>query len=213
MVALQLATRCLRLRRLNEGTRLWRRMIRACLLPRSLRILAELAGLVARDILVLAACSLARRSSWRSTPSVSPFRRSPPGTLCLPPSMSSGSALSCASVGRRRCRSSGSPSTSGIFGDEPGRVSALVAPRTDRDDTQATFDARGVTPSSLYFVLAGAAKVQRGETELSQLGPGSFVGEMSLVTGRAANRMSSRSARSRCASGIAPTSSRCSRAT
>jgi CRP-like cAMP-binding protein len=45
----------------------------------------------------------------------------------------------------------------------------------------------GVTPSSLYFVLAGAAKVQRGETELSQLGPGSFVGEMSLVTGRAAN--------------------------
>ena len=45
----------------------------------------------------------------------------------------------------------------------------------------------GVTPSSLYFVLAGAATVQRGKTELTQLGAGSFVGEMSLVTGRAAN--------------------------
>jgi CRP-like cAMP-binding protein len=45
----------------------------------------------------------------------------------------------------------------------------------------------GVTPSSLYFVLAGAATVQRGKAELTQLGAGSFVGEMSLVTGRAAN--------------------------
>jgi hypothetical protein len=45
----------------------------------------------------------------------------------------------------------------------------------------------GVTPASLYFVLSGTAKVRRGEIELSQLGPGSFVGEMSLVTGRAAN--------------------------
>ena len=45
----------------------------------------------------------------------------------------------------------------------------------------------GATPSALYFVLAGAARVRRGETEITQLGPGSFVGEMSLVTGRAAN--------------------------
>ena len=45
----------------------------------------------------------------------------------------------------------------------------------------------GVTPSSLYFILSGAAKVQRGQTVVTQLGPGSFVGEMSLVTGRAAN--------------------------
>jgi CRP-like cAMP-binding protein len=45
----------------------------------------------------------------------------------------------------------------------------------------------GVTPSSLYFVLAGAATVQRGKAELTQLGAGAFVGEMSLVTGRAAN--------------------------
>jgi hypothetical protein len=45
----------------------------------------------------------------------------------------------------------------------------------------------GVTPSSLYFVLAGDATVQRGANEVARLGPGSFVGEMSLVTGRAAN--------------------------
>ena len=36
-----------------------------------------------------------------------------------------------------------------FFGDEPGRVSALVAPRTDRDDTQATFDARRRQPPPL----------------------------------------------------------------
>jgi hypothetical protein len=45
----------------------------------------------------------------------------------------------------------------------------------------------GVTPSSLYFILSGGAKVQRGGTVVTQLGPGAFVGEMSLVTGRTAN--------------------------
>ena len=59
-----------------------------------------------------------------------------------------------------------------------GRTETIHARRLTRE---------GVTPSSLYFVLAGAARVQRGDTEVTQLGPGSFVGEMSLVTGRAAN--------------------------
>jgi hypothetical protein len=45
----------------------------------------------------------------------------------------------------------------------------------------------GVTPSSLYFILSGHARVQRGGTIVTQLGPGAFVGEMSLVTGRTAN--------------------------
>lgn len=47
----------------------------------------------------------------------------------------------------------------------------------------------GVTPSALYFVLAGIVTVQRGEAVVAQLGPGCFVGEMSLVTGRAANAL------------------------
>lgn len=45
----------------------------------------------------------------------------------------------------------------------------------------------GVTPSSLFFILNGDATVQRGGTVVTELGPGAFVGEMSLVTGRTAN--------------------------
>lgn len=45
----------------------------------------------------------------------------------------------------------------------------------------------GVSSSFLYFILSGDAKVQRGGTVVTQLGPGAFVGEMSLVTGRTAN--------------------------
>jgi CRP-like cAMP-binding protein len=45
----------------------------------------------------------------------------------------------------------------------------------------------GVTPAALYFILAGSARVQRGSTLVTELGPGALVGEMSLVTGGAAN--------------------------
>jgi len=45
----------------------------------------------------------------------------------------------------------------------------------------------GVSPASLYFILAGTVRVRRGNTTIIELTPGAFVGEMSLVTGRPAN--------------------------
>ena len=41
----------------------------------------------------------------------------------------------------------------------------------------------GEMPSALYFLLRGEARVHRGATELTRLGAGNFIAEMSLLTG------------------------------
>lgn len=40
----------------------------------------------------------------------------------------------------------------------------------------------GASPDSLYFILDGTVDVIRGETSITKLTSGSFVGEMSLIT-------------------------------
>ena len=45
----------------------------------------------------------------------------------------------------------------------------------------------GAHPASLYFILDGTVRVRRGDTTITQLPPGFFVGEMSLITGHPAN--------------------------
>ena len=45
----------------------------------------------------------------------------------------------------------------------------------------------GSSPALLYFILDGTVEVRRGKTSIAQLTRGSFVGEMSLITGRPAN--------------------------
>jgi len=48
-------------------------------------------------------------------------------------------------------------------------------------DTQLVHE--GTMPEALYFVLTGDVAVRSGGRELARLGPGSFVAEMSLLTG------------------------------
>lgn len=45
----------------------------------------------------------------------------------------------------------------------------------------------GALPAALYFLLGGTARVSRAAVTVTDLGPGSFVAEMSLITGRPAN--------------------------
>ena len=45
----------------------------------------------------------------------------------------------------------------------------------------------GAHPASLYFILDGTVRVRRGDTTITQLPAGFFVGEMSLITGHPAN--------------------------
>jgi len=42
---------------------------------------------------------------------------------------------------------------------------------------------QGTMPGALYFLLTGMVAVRRGERELARLMPGSFIAEMSLLTG------------------------------
>ena len=45
----------------------------------------------------------------------------------------------------------------------------------------------GIEPVALYFILDGVVRVCRRDSTLAELARGSFVGEMSLITGRPAN--------------------------
>jgi CRP-like cAMP-binding protein len=45
----------------------------------------------------------------------------------------------------------------------------------------------GASPDSLYFILDGTVEVMRGNTLVTTLASGAFVGEMSLITGHPAN--------------------------
>ena len=50
----------------------------------------------------------------------------------------------------------------------------------------AILTTHGRFPEALFFVLAGTVRVSRGGAHVADLGPGHFVGEMSLITGRPA---------------------------
>lgn len=51
--------------------------------------------------------------------------------------------------------------------------------------TDAALMKEGARPDALYFVLRGEVLVAHGARAVTRLGPGSFVGEMSLLTGEA----------------------------
>ncbi len=53
--------------------------------------------------------------------------------------------------------------------------------RGSTSDTQLVHE--GTMPEALYFLLSGEVAVRSGGRELAHLGPGSFVAEMSLLTG------------------------------
>lgn len=51
----------------------------------------------------------------------------------------------------------------------------------------ASLVTQGQRPEALHYLLSGTVQVQQAGVVLSQLQPGAFVGEMSLLTGTAAN--------------------------
>jgi hypothetical protein len=51
----------------------------------------------------------------------------------------------------------------------------------------ASLTREGASPALLYFILGGTVEVRRANSTITRLTTGSFVGEMSLVTGRPAN--------------------------
>jgi hypothetical protein len=55
-----------------------------------------------------------------------------------------------------------------------------------RTQTDTTLVVEGEQPQALYFLLRGEVAVRRGARELTRLGPGNFVAEMSLLTGETA---------------------------
>ena len=56
----------------------------------------------------------------------------------------------------------------------------------EREFDQARLVEQGGMPSALYYLLGGQVRVVQGPHEVTRLGPGDFIAEMSLLTGRPA---------------------------
>lgn len=70
-----------------------------------------------------------------------------------------------------------------LFRNAPGRVLAAVAHAADELELEADepFIVEGTTEDSLYVIVSGRVRVHRGNKQITEVGPGSTVGEMAVL--------------------------------
>ena len=71
----------------------------------------------------------------------------------------------------------------GLFADVPGRTLAALAQRASEEEAEAgtLVIAEGAVEEHLYAVVRGRLRVHRGERTITELGPGSTVGELAAL--------------------------------